>query len=328
MIEKNTVLILGAGASFPYGFPLGSELRRGILELKHPANVGAAVVSTDLRNHPLFDEFINDFHASRLYSIDAFLATRTRFSDIGKLAIAAVLLACERVSKKTIFPSTTQDWYDYLWNRIAAASNWDQLDFTKLSVVTFNYDRSLETFLLEAVRASYGVTAQQAISKLQTLKIIHVYGDLGSPWPDDDRYAEFGTTLDDEMVLKAAQSIAVIPEARDGDPKFLEAQTVLGCAEKICFLGFGFDLLNLRRLRANEVCTNMFVGASEKTRPRELAFSCYGRSEAEAHRDAYLCGQAQVAMANEPIGLRLAKYPPGFFHASCLETLSRSLILG
>ncbi len=33
MIEQETVFILGAGASFPYGYPNGDELRKSIIEL-------------------------------------------------------------------------------------------------------------------------------------------------------------------------------------------------------------------------------------------------------------------------------------------------------
>jgi len=34
VINENTVLIIGAGASAPYGFPTGSELRSEILKLR------------------------------------------------------------------------------------------------------------------------------------------------------------------------------------------------------------------------------------------------------------------------------------------------------
>jgi len=50
MITKPTVLVIGAGASKPYGFPTGQELRDYILELANP--------EADLENNPEFFDFL------------------------------------------------------------------------------------------------------------------------------------------------------------------------------------------------------------------------------------------------------------------------------
>jgi hypothetical protein len=34
MIKKNIILVLGAGASFPYGFPLGGTLKKTIVSIQ------------------------------------------------------------------------------------------------------------------------------------------------------------------------------------------------------------------------------------------------------------------------------------------------------
>jgi len=45
--------------------------------------------------------------------------------------------------------------YRYLLNEIASCS-WEEFDPSWLSIVTFNYDRSLEVFLCEALQDRYG----------------------------------------------------------------------------------------------------------------------------------------------------------------------------
>ncbi len=83
MITRPTVLVLGAGASQPYGFPLGSELRIDILRLadsralragyEGAAEGAALAIRANLNLHPLFTEFVSAFKNSGFYSIDAFL---------------------------------------------------------------------------------------------------------------------------------------------------------------------------------------------------------------------------------------------------------------
>src|SRR6267378_303056 len=94
MIEKRTVLILGAGASMPYGFPSGSGLRRHIIE------------------------YLDELLSADTTSIDVFLERRTEFVEIGKAAIAATLIPLE--STRNLFQTWTlpsvlmsQTWYQY-----------------------------------------------------------------------------------------------------------------------------------------------------------------------------------------------------------------------
>lgn len=318
MIKSPTVLVLGAGASLPYGFPLGSELRSEILGL--PQSRSAVALNTSIKQHPLFTEFVDAFMASRRYSIDAFLATRMRFAEVGKQVIAAALLYRETNSVDRLRNSLQQDWYDYLWNRLSTVP-WDELNFDNLSVVTFNYDRSLEFFLLSAARGTYGVTEEEAVAKLRQLKIVHVYGDLGSPWPGDPRYVSFGEGLSDNVVLRIAEWLKVIPEARDDDAVFIEAQGILTRAEAICFLGFGFDELNLRRLNSSVTCANHVSQIGAEPKRRIFFASCVGKTGAEASRDALLCGQFKTSGTT-------TGFPPHFIHGDCMATLRASLVLG
>src|SRR5689334_1883669 len=119
MIKFPTVLILGAGASRPYGFPLANELRLEVIELiQEPDKPGLAKL---LLECGFSAELIRDFRealaGSQAYSIDAFLEYRPGFSDIGKTAIAARLLPREVPKRLTIKDS----WYQYLFHHMKAS---------------------------------------------------------------------------------------------------------------------------------------------------------------------------------------------------------------
>ncbi|MFZ2651744.1 MAG: SIR2 family protein [Burkholderiaceae bacterium] len=280
MISTPTVLVLGAGASKPYGFPLGGELRGRIIGMA--AGTDNVTAKAGLAADPHLQPFVDAFARSRLYSIDAFLGIRSDFSDIGRRSIAAQLWYAEAESSLVDTIGTPDDWYDYLWNKLASGHSWDEVKFNNLSIVTFNYDRSLEVFLLRAATATFNVSESDAIAKLKTLRIEHVYGSLGSPWPGDADYFRYGWPVQAASVSLAAKSIRIIPEARDDEPVFKRAQEMLLAAHTICFLGFGFDSLNLRRLDAARTCGEaVFKGGDGTQTTRAFIASCMGRTPAE-----------------------------------------------
>ena len=95
MITKQTVLILGAGASVPYGFPTGRSLLLQITdELAPEGDSGLRQILL-----PFSDEHTSEFQAELLASnqpsVDAFIENRPSFTDIGKAAIAKKLIDCE-----------------------------------------------------------------------------------------------------------------------------------------------------------------------------------------------------------------------------------------
>src|SRR6185295_12564481 len=109
MIGRQTVLVLGAGASQPYGFPLGAGLVDQVCTEILDENQGRTLgtVGADgkqyfvtfserlkrLGHRPdLIERFAVQMRQARPYSIDAFLETRTEFRTVGKAAIADVLL--------------------------------------------------------------------------------------------------------------------------------------------------------------------------------------------------------------------------------------------
>jgi len=317
MKEKFTTLVLGAGSSKAFGFPVGSELRKSLLELtelhRRPLCVSAGLMDPPGELH----EFINAFRRSQMESIDAFLARRTPYIDIGKRAIATILLEIENESR--LYQSDPEDcWHRYLFNRISV-EQWENINFESLAVITFNYDRSFEMFLLAALQASYGVSLEEAANALRQIKIIHVYGRLGSPVPGDDDYIPYGVNIDPSRIELAAQGIQVIPEGRDNCSSLLDARALLVRANRIVFLGFGFDQTNLDRIKAAETCKKHIVNP---TRSRTIVATCSGMTPAEMRRSYTAIGQNFTSQRDSQ-----SEAPPDFYPTNCVTALRNSLIL-
>ena len=154
MITVPTTLILGAGASVPFGFPTGFTLLQKVLMLTHPESL-----VNGIRNFAFLKceqkeivRFHDELLKSGQESVDSFLEFRPEFIPIGKTAIALTLITCE--NENTLFNPNEENWYRYLFNRITTA--FDDVARNELSILTFNYDRSLEHFLLTALTNKYG----------------------------------------------------------------------------------------------------------------------------------------------------------------------------
>ena len=246
MIEKRTVLILGAGSSYEVGFPLGKELIRQIYAFVQGNSLGyrrdgqGKIIDKVLSNATLLwtlleitgvkkenggaysvddiKHFAHDLWDAQPDSIDDFLFNRREYSLIGKLCVLFVLSGYENtkrfqpfqeINHGTIaipreYESRTEDyiakvnlngkwqfssfgWYEYLWGRLqeGTGGDFEKLKQNKLSVITFNYDRSLEHFLFTAIKATYGLQQREADAAdfFINVPVKHVYGELGVlPW--------------------------------------------------------------------------------------------------------------------------------------------------
>jgi hypothetical protein len=246
------VLVLGAGASCTYGYPVGTQLRRKILEATEDSMGAEGTFPIGLVR-----EFREAFAQSQSMSIDRFLSRRSDFADIGRYAIAQVLLQDEDASEpKLMGEPDGEHWYRYLLDRLTS-DDWDAFDPSWLTVVTFNYDRSLEWYLMHSLKAMYGKREDEVAEKLTRLKILHVYGSLGMPWGNVDplpyTLARRQRMQRSTVIRQAAERLRVIPEGRDDDPSLQPIQAAIKEAEQIAFLGFSFDATNVRRLGAPQV---------------------------------------------------------------------------
>ncbi len=253
MITIPTVLILGAGASRPYGFPSARELRDLICE-EFASEESAATQL--LANHYFpyqFTEFCSALRRSGQLSVDAFLERNPEYVPCGKMAIAYCLIRYE--SEDNLFPLHQEH---HLYEYILARTGADIQTFSanKLSILTFNYDRSLEHFLETALFNSNRTSISRKCVRetMSCIPIVHLYGQLAPlPWQDSDYKREYNAEITPQNVAKAARFIKIIGDKNDEDlhkdSEFMRAWQLIDASKQICFLGFGYHATNLSRLK-------------------------------------------------------------------------------
>lgn len=290
MINTPTTLILGAGASYPFGFPLGTGLVRQISDsleftpaLKGTSGSGlftmTPVYSEDETDNKFIhflnelgferseiEKFRNDLINSQLNSIDAFLEFRTEHLSLGKLCIAWNIYKSEK--SKTLF-SSGGNWYRIVWNSIVTTQ--EKFKGNKLKIVTFNYDRSLEYYLSHAYGATYNCSLKEAYSiLLDTLEFVHLHGSLGrlifqdknSVVMPEEGYFPYDGEIDfKEDLLNIADSLKIIHEIGDLGSPFHQAKECFLDSDRIAFLGFGYNQTNLDRLELNKF-DNKYISGS------------------------------------------------------------------
>jgi hypothetical protein len=140
------------------------------------------------------------------------------------------------------------DWYLHLSETLN--SSFDEFENNKLSIITFNYDRSLDHYLFSSLRNWHGKSVDECIEKLAKVPIIHVYGQLGTiPYPQHGcrQYRPLGEveSIEYGAVVDAAHGITLLHEK---ESELQEVHKLLTAAERVCFLGFSYHPLNLARL--------------------------------------------------------------------------------
>ena len=245
MITTPTVMILGAGASCPYGFPLGRDLRNQICRM-------GDAEQDDLQFNPderrLFEKLRSTLSTSGHSSVDAFLETRQELVEIGKIAIAFQISRLEDESK--LFPPTapTDSWYESLANLVLPPTlrglGWGDYskNLSSLKIITFNYDRSLERYLTTVANNRLQSDLQSPRPEIDAL-IVHVHGSLGEL---SRRSYVPNATADD--IRRSSRSILIVHEAPDESREFKTAKEALRAAQQILFFGFGYYEPNMKRL--------------------------------------------------------------------------------
>lgn len=255
-----TIFILGAGASMPYGFPSGEKLKNQIQEelgnlireipLQHPT---PGALSAILKMGSVFDarlcvEFSEALARSGVYSIDAFLERRPEFRKLGKSIIAYLLLKNEKdcLDNNMLFRSTEneENWYRYFFNEIKDLKRFN------FKIYTFNYERSLEYYLIEAYRNLFNYSSEEIFEKINAMNIIHLHGSLG---PIDSvekvNSPNFGNVsmISNYTPLKnLGQGIDIIYEVDSA--KMYGLRNDIKTANNIVFIGFGFDKTNMKNI--------------------------------------------------------------------------------
>jgi len=302
MIENKTVFVLGAGASCPYGYPSGKELRKGIC-----SQFGQRY-KTYIINRPKLKPFIEGefnrarefteiFHKATTKSIDLFLSVNPEFEEIGKTAI--ILSIFEAESNSRFREHVNHDWYSYLFHKLTdgLTNKNDYIHFGENSVsfVTFNYDRSLEHFLYESlVHYFYKIPPEKIKEQLIKIRIIHVFGQVaGLKWQDLPSKIKYRDSVYSIDIQELIENIKIIYEEEE-NPDLEEARKLISEAQHIFFLGFGYAKENLKLLKIPEILNpkQNIYGTALGSTPKEIQdISSIFREIVSPHRSVNIEGK-------------------------------------
>jgi hypothetical protein len=259
MIETSTVLILGAGSSYPYHFPLGRELTDIICrDLISGSAQGKTLVDNTHFLPYQIDQFQQALLGSKQMSVDAFLEKRTEYLEIGKAAIALQLMPFEELGNlrtpRTV-KNVRSDWYQYLLARLTEGVKREEFSKNKLSVITLNYDRSLEFYLFSTLSNTYGTDEPATKTLMRHIPIIHIHGHLGTPHFYSEKGRDYVGEITRDSITTAMTGIRIVHENIDDTKELKAARTLIRQAQNVCFLGFGYHDVTLDRLQLNAAST-------------------------------------------------------------------------
>ena len=217
MIEKPTVLVLGAGASYDYGFPTGRGLLINVcsdlLDPSYFISGGVRRQKTSLQNALLdcgFSQeeiltFARKLDKSNQPSVDEFVADQPVYVEIGKASIATVILNSER--ERNLQRKSDMRWFEYLFQCMKVGHGPKKFTKNNLSVVTFNYDRSFEMLLWRSITSSYPMSNSEHLNLFDIIPIVHVYGSIGDLPFQSEEGISYGSQPDATTVRQCMDNI-------------------------------------------------------------------------------------------------------------------------
>ncbi|WP_439535470.1 hypothetical protein [Methyloversatilis sp.] len=284
-MAKSLVLVVGAGASKEVNLPIGAELRSRIacaLDIRYEdgyrRSSGDGTIDDAFREivrerSPLHVDINPFLHCSwrirdampQAISIDNFIDSHRddeRITTCGKLAIARCILAAEAESSlfvnsrdrypKIDFAAVEPTWFNSFFQLLTENCQAADIDerLSKISIITFNYDRCIEHYLYGALQNYYGITPDRSAEALANLEIFHPYGSVGPlPWQRRSGGIEYGATVGGRTLIEATKGIRTFTEGIDPATSDVESiRATLRAANRLAFLGFSFHRLNVALL--------------------------------------------------------------------------------
>lgn len=284
MFKSKTVLVLGAGASFEAGLPVGAVLKDKISKLTRYKIRFREIESGDrtffsdvVRGIPGVDAQDVASALSKISnginyvsSVDNFLEVHRDDELIQKCAKAAIckeISDAERhsrlfVDRSNIFYKLdtsllTETWYLELAHIALEKAKSSALAtaLESFSIVSFNYDRCAEWFLFNALMGLYNLDSSDAAKLLKSLRVIHPYGAIGNPsWLTGVEAEEFGSEMRGRWA-HASGRIKTFTEDVADLPEVTAAREEIKNADNILFLGFSFHPQNMELLTPQEANT-------------------------------------------------------------------------
>lgn len=277
-------LVVGAGASKEVNMPTGFELLQTIqvmLDVKLDRVVGLyggddkfrdALMGLyqRYRDHSIAASYIHAAqHISsampQAVSIDNFIdshKSNNAIAEVAKVAIALSILEAER--KSSIFVAndnspTTIDfkenqltWFNKFFQHLCVNTQHHELPekLKKITIVTFNYDRTIEHFLFYSLKNFYKLSDEAAAEILSHLNIFHPYGVLGSlPCMRGGMKVNFGEDPFSSTLIEISKQIKTFTESEGESSEDVGTlRSLIRNSKKIVFLGFAYHKLNLKLL--------------------------------------------------------------------------------
>jgi hypothetical protein len=258
ILTQRTVIVLGAGASCGVGYPTNADLVGNICrKFSRPNQYRDIALEAKLFSENDIESFVRDLSHSQYESIDQFLKDRPKYETFGRFAIAMEIIFGE--NEDPLMEMGRRSWYLRLRTIIGNTPS-----SHKLSIITFNYDRSLEHYLYRAIKAATDWTDEKIAAEIGSLGILHVHGHVGAlPWQSSEgRW--YDNNLKGKDFFAASKEIVL---AHDGPNEALtnSLQGLVENADRIYFFGFGFHHANLLKLGL-PVRRDNFGGGDGKSR--------------------------------------------------------------
>jgi hypothetical protein len=327
--SKRLVFVLGAGSSVDFKFPMGSQLTSLIstaLDFREDAHRYISGGNDAIREALSIGQFEipNWFTASKLISsamplapsIDNFVDVHRNDMTIAycaKVAIAGCILRAERNSSIYInpdniyntvnFKNNVNAWHTLFFRIVTMYCTIDDLicRLKSIAIVTFNYDRSFETFLFYAVKTYYRVTNEIAAQVVNSLEIYHPYGKVGKiQHLETGAIVSYGKDVGGKELLEISKQIRTFTEG--SDPKTSDIQKIRSTifnSGALVFLGFAFHPLNVDLLFGER------QSFSAVNYDKKIYGTAFGSSRSDLNfiswdlRLRYNCDQESVELRND-----------------------------
>tara|TARA_R110002072_G_scaffold135404_1_gene276676 strand:+ start:236 stop:1225 length:990 start_codon:yes stop_codon:yes gene_type:complete len=268
---------LGAGASKPYGLPLGAELTDEVTRFL-TSNARVEYDSFLEKEFDLdgFKSLSTLIRRSRTPTLDQYVSKieDKNYRDVIKGAIAQVIVQHEnRVLNDENY--VKGDWVSWLYHTLLVAEP-DRFNDNKICFLSFNYERLPHLLMARCMANTFDIDIKQAVQKVygghvvssdteerSIPRFIYLHGDVGT----DILYKGENTTSEiDRRMLSThprsrrvnrdchsglSKNILTIDEGEDATKKAIEmkrdVEFVVQNAKRIFFLGMGYHRPNLDR---------------------------------------------------------------------------------
>lgn len=238
---------------------------------------------------PTLDYFLNQQGSSSGFVVLGKLRIANIILKCEKRYKNSLFLPREKTENEKTKMRESQKWYGFFFNNILRGNTLEDIFKNVITIINFNYDRSFECFVYNHLRNTYNASEYQVYEFFKHINYRHVYGVVAPIYtydgklyydfdqniekehvnklkfvfsPEDESIYQYGS-IDDQafsfLSKEILQQIKLIDEERkqNGEAHII-SDKIISESNRLCFLGFGYDLsnmdlLNLKRFAGGQV---------------------------------------------------------------------------